>query len=558
MLGYFLDPVRRCCVTDEVPCIRGIRDPAEIFDEAATCSQPSSVEVLVNGKFNVHGALPAGPQERVIRTFATAEDEPLRGDPLRSGSILQLKLGVAIEDITLSLYVNGFSRTPQGQADDDEEEEKTNPSGRTWSPFSLVEKCQVKTMQHSSLWAVFKLTVFRQEGDDRYYYFATTGKDAFKERDQWVEEISNAIRQVTLSLFPPHAITVRPLPGVNSTSTRIMAGYLLRSQATDVVALFYCELHAYAAGEARMSIYKDEWCEREVSILLLTDQTVVSTRKGSYCTVFGVDQHRFCARTRDEKELWLRAVSNIKVKLMFDAPDPTNEELAVFRAAVLERIVKLESTGANSLDGEGQYAQNLMSWDPLLPQVPRPPLPQSPRGDVWHPEPLEDAETEAGPASNELTQCGSSDTSEGDRVDIAKLHAAEAVEVLQPEECRKLLASVGAMVEPRLPDCGANFYGAIDSGVIANENAGNIRTVHTTEKLLVSPALPECTMPEEVCDVGCANTPSQQTRQVQANGVEAEAKGAGIVNKEQMPETAPIIPLLMWSPGRRQMSQRAV
>merc|ERR1712039_774730 len=50
--------------------------------------------------------------------------------------------------------------------------------------------------------------------------------------------------------------------------------------------------------------------------------STVSTRKGAYCTVFGVDNHRFCARTREEKDLWLRAVSNIKVKLMFDARIP--------------------------------------------------------------------------------------------------------------------------------------------------------------------------------------------------------------------------------------------
>jgi len=547
MLGYFLNPVQRCCVTDEAPCIRILRDPtAEIFDSSP--SVPSTVEVLVQGKFlGHHCTLPAGPQERVIRTFATKEDESLRGDPLRSGSILQLKLGVAIEDITLILYVNGFSRLPQGVT----QEENVQPTGRTWSPFSLVEKCQVKTMQHSSLWAVFKLTVFRQEGDDRYYYFATTGKDAFRERDRWVEEISNAIRQVTLSLFPPHAITVRPLPGVSSTTTRIMAGYLLRSQATDVVSLFYCELHAYSAGGARLSIYKDEWCEREVAILTLTDQTVVSTRKGSYCTVFGVDQHRFCARTRDEKELWLRAVSNIKVKLMFDAPDPTSEELAVFRAAVLERIVKLEATGGGApCDWEGHSPRNIESWDPLLPQVPRPPMPQSPRGDIWYPEPIEDSETVEPLHRPDVTPTGKNidETSEGSRLDVKTFQPAEATEALQPDDCRKLLASVGPMVglKAEMPSCGA-----IDSGIIADERAGGIRTVHTTEKVLIPYHPPDCDLPEEVCDVSCWSEDPQRRRELDA----ADHRNK---NYFEMPETTPHIPLLMWSPGRRQQSQRAV
>jgi hypothetical protein len=546
MLGYFLG--HACCVADEeAPCIRALRDPtAEIFD--GSISVPSSVEVLVQSKqFNGHCTLPAGPQERVIRTFATSEDEMLRGDALRTGSILQLKLGVAIEDITLTLYVNGFSRHRQGA----NQEEMAVPIGRTWSPFSLVEKCQVKTMQHSSLWAVFKLTVFRQEGDDRYYYFATTGKDAFRERDRWVEEISNAIRQVTLSLFPPHAITVRPLPGVDSTSTRIMAGYLLRSQATDVVLLYYCELHAYQAGGARLSIYKDEWCEREVAILMLTDQTVVSTRKGSYCTVFGVDQHRFCARTRDEKELWLRAVSNIKVKLMFDAPDPTSEELAVFRAAVLERIVKLEGSDDES-HRQGYSPRDHDAWDPLLTLVPRPPLPQSPRGDIWNPEPMEDGETAEPPpggrpllANEMLAHSGPTDeTVEGERVHGKKPNGVEESE----GDCsRQLLTSVGPMVNLR-PDLGC---GAINSGIVASEHPGCIRTVHTTEKLLVAHQPPECDLPDEICDISCI----ADTHPRQLNG------GLRVPRDpldREVPETAPQVPLLMWSPGRRQHSQRAV
>lgn len=543
MLGTLIG---NCCVTDEAPCVRMLRDPnAEIFDSQPRL--PSAAEELIPTKVSMNGvSLPAGPQERIIRTFATAEEEPLRGQPLRSGSILQLKLGVAIEDIVLTLYINGFSRTPQGAG----HEGRQQTSHTCWSPFSLVEKCQVKTMQHSNLWAVFKLTVFRQEGDDRYYYFATTGKDAFRERDQWVEDISNAIRQVTLSLFPQHTITVRPLPGAMSTSTRIMAGYLLRSQPTDVVSLYYCELHSYSNGGARLAIYKDEWCEREVFILMLTDQTVVSTRKGSYCTVFGVDQHRFCARTKDEKELWLRAVSNIKVKLMFDAPEPTDEELAVFRAAVLERIMKLEENG-NAINGGSTGSTADATWDPLLPQVPRPPLPMSPRGDVWHPEPVEEAEADEPVVPQPLDLPGQ-DIDEGIAASAAKLRAltSEApAEALQPDDCRKLLANVGPMVMPN----GVGSCGDIDSGIIAHEHPGDIRTVHNTRKVLVAYDPPECSAPAEICAVTCIGT-----------SPEAGGRGPATPARPMVPAQVqgdvvqPVVPLLMWSPGRRQQSQRAV
>lgn len=401
MLTMF-NPVQRFCCCAPNPAtgcgkeVNKERDVAELLDSPDYPSLPSTVEVLVGAgqgssalPFVLRGAgpahLPAGPKDRGVPTYATSETT-LQGDPRRSGTILYLKLGETIQEMHLAIHDNGFSLTPA----DASGTEKLPPVSRVWSPFSLIEKCQVKTMQHSSFWAVFKLTVYRVEGDDRFYYFATSGNDAYAERDEWVEEMATAIRQVTVSLFPPHAIAVRPLPGVDSTSTRIMAGYLLRCLASDNVSLFYCELHAYMGGNARLSIYKDEWCEREVICVALTDQTVVSSRKGFHCTVFGVDEHRFCARTREEKELWLRAVSNVKVKLMFDAPDvdPTTkaglEELDVFRSAVEERIQRLPP----GTKGLGQT-----SVDPLLPPVRRMPWPMSPRGDLWNPsDPTEEGE----------------------------------------------------------------------------------------------------------------------------------------------------------------------
>jgi len=348
----------------------------DLLEEITPGEVPSStVEILVNSaraRAGFRCALPVGPRDRMVTTFATSEVGALQGEPLLAGNILQLTLGESIHEMRLVLYVNGFSLT----SCDSNGQGTARSVSRAWSPFALVEKCQVKTMQNSAFWAVFKLTVFRKEGQDRCYYFATTGNDAYKERDRWVVEMVAAIGNVTMSLFPRHAITVQPLPGVASTSTRIMAGYLLQSGNSDNVSLFYCELHAYSHGEARLAVYHDEWCEQEVRSVQLADSSTVSTRKGAYCTVFGVDNHRFCARTREEKELWVRAVSNIKVKLMFDAPDPTDEELQIFRAAVNERIGELQGKPESSTD-------------PLLAQVPRLP-PSSPRGDAWDPEPIDE------------------------------------------------------------------------------------------------------------------------------------------------------------------------
>lgn len=420
MLGFWLNPMEQCCA----PALNGqlLRGGARFVDSEVLEDSPSvktsAAEILVESS-QLSGTLPAGPRDRMVPTYATAEDEPLHGDPLYEGNILQLTLGEAIHEMHLSVYVNGFSLTPC----DSSNAGRSRTVSRAWSPFSLVEKCQVKTMQNSASWAVFKLTVFRKDAPDRCYYFASQGSNANKERDQWVGNIASTIWNVTTSLFPPHAITVQPIPDVATTRTRIMAGYLLQSGAGDSVSLFYCELHAYSGREARLAVYKDEWCQHEVSSVHMSDSSTVSTRKGAYCTVFGVDSHRFCARTPGEKDLWLRAVSNIKVKLMFDAPDPTDEELQIFRDSVGARVDELEDSKE-------------VASDPLLAPVARVPL-MSPRGDRFDPDPIE--ETDDSPVNeiqveNAVVEDGTSCTR----------HAAESLVKghLDPEECRQLLRNV--------------------------------------------------------------------------------------------------------------------
>jgi len=437
LISQFLNPLnpvnRSCCCVEDGRC----SDSAalnEILDEAHS-GDTSILEVLVEGK-NMRGSLPRGPKARLMPTFATRKFIVLEGEPLYEGNILQLVLGESIQEVRLSLHVNGFRVKPLSSVAEPGAEEIV----RTWSPFSLIEKCQVKTMQHASMWAVFKITMFRTECTDDMFYFATSGLDAQPQRDQWMAQLAYCINQVTASVFPAHAIAVQPMPWVPMTITRIMAGYLLQSMKNDNVIMMYCELHAYQGGEARMTIYKDEWCDLEMTSILLADTSVVSTRKGEYCTVFGVDDHRFCARTKDEKELWLRAVSNIKVKLMFDAPDPTAEEMSIFRDAIQERLELINGpfVGRPVVSAE----QSL----PLLQQVHRLPDIISPRGDVLNPEPIDDA-AECSPQP-ELDTSGhdiSLDTS-----GLTAWLGSGAVDLLRPEECRQLVQ--GMVINPFVKD----------------------------------------------------------------------------------------------------------
>jgi len=410
LLSWLMGPgtgAGACCARSPkgFSCFRGRDGEGEgNIVEYAPHARHSSMEFVVDDVLCRGAALPAGPMERTVPTFATGQEAgeytALQGCPLYTADVLRLSLGDAIHESVMALYVNGFLITPRGG--DGCVAASQQPICRLWSPFSLVEKCQVKSKQSESQWAIFKLTFFRKEGQDASFYFATAGMTAEAQRDVWVEEIIRAMSNLTLSLFPSFEISVEPVPGRVATSTRIMAGYLLQGGPTDSASLVFCELHAYASRESRLALYRDEWCEQEVLSIPICDSSIVSTRKGEYCTVFGINDHLFCTRTEDERELWLRAVSNIKVKLMFDAPDPTAEDLEIFRSAVHERIETLPPP----LPPGGQEAVDAFvaaAWGsnvpvaggrraPVLAQVPRRP-PCGPRGDTFEdPEPVVEEE----------------------------------------------------------------------------------------------------------------------------------------------------------------------
>lgn len=321
-------------------------------------------------------ALPVGPVSHAVPTFSTNGPSHMFGEPLVRGEILLISVGRSIQEMRLVLHRKGFLLV---HATDSPEGEDVAVA-RMWSPFSLVEKCQVKASPTPDQWSIFKLTIFRSEDPDLSFYFACSGSECHSQREAWVHAIASVIGDVTVSLFPAHQIQVHPLPGKQRTSMRLIAGYLLHCARNDTAELLYCELHAHFGGESQLVCYTNEWCEREVFSIVFTDQAVVSTRKGSYCTVFGIDAHRLSARTRDEKELWLRAVSNVKVKLMFSAPDPDPDDLAIYRGAVSERVEALQPLEPSAMSDRNANCDEHQGA--LLREMPRAP-PLGPAGDVW-------------------------------------------------------------------------------------------------------------------------------------------------------------------------------
>lgn len=311
--------------------------------------------------------LPTGPQDHAMRTYTLAEAVGLEGDPIHSGQLMYVRNGETTRVVTLSLYKNGFRLTP---AKGDPELEEISSA---WTPFSVLVKCHLRSV---SAWSVFRVTNYTSAASVQSYHFATDGDAADSKREYWIQVMREVISGVTKSLFPLHSITVRPVPDVSATCERIMAGYLLLSDCSSGAALVYCELGAFKGGKATFAIYTDEFCVIEVSNVELQSTTRLTTYKGVHNTIFGIYDHLFCARTDEEKELWLRGVTNILTKLVCDAPDPTSAEIATFRAAVQDRIGGLQSEEKSSSDKEA-----------ILALKPRLPMPATPRGDDSTPEP---------------------------------------------------------------------------------------------------------------------------------------------------------------------------
>merc|ERR1712139_360068 len=64
--------------------------------------------------------------------------------------------------------------------------------------------------------------------------------------------------------------------------------------------------------------------------------TSITERVGIDCSCFSVDGNHFSTRTYAEKSRWLRAISNVKVKLRHGAANPTAAELVHYRLSILD------------------------------------------------------------------------------------------------------------------------------------------------------------------------------------------------------------------------------
>eukprot|EP00440_Ansanella_granifera_P019129 gb/GFBE01020783.1/.p1 GENE.gb/GFBE01020783.1/~~gb/GFBE01020783.1/.p1 ORF type:complete len:439 (+),score=74.86 gb/GFBE01020783.1/:1-1317(+) len=303
---------------------------------------------------------------RGVLLYDAAPDQPLRGVPIREEPLWLLSADEEVSSVTVSLYVNGLAFRHKGQE-----------HSFSFSPFSLVRNCKFQATTSDgvdlSQFKCFKVSMFTQGA---CFYFGVreeTEHDldqaAEEKRACWVLDVSRAMRLVTQSLFPTFNIACYPVAEVPRTRGRLMAGYLAHHDDASTTSVLYCELHPQKDGQGRLVIYENESCEDLLREICITERTSCTDKVGISCSCFSVEEHMFSARTIAERKLWLRAISNVKVKVQNCAPEPQDEELQQYRAAILEHA---RSTGCN----DGQAATDAL----LRRQVQKLEFPEMPFG----------------------------------------------------------------------------------------------------------------------------------------------------------------------------------
>merc|ERR1719271_802792 len=111
-----------------------------------------------------------------------------------------------------------------------------------------------------------------------------------------------------------------------------------------MASVVYVELHPQQESTAKLVLYENELCKEKILDIYLTERSICCEKVGINCSCFCVEDHNFSTRTLSERKLWLRAISNVKVKLQNRAPSPTCEDLKHYRLAIKEHISTIKAT----------------------------------------------------------------------------------------------------------------------------------------------------------------------------------------------------------------------
>ncbi|CAE6973623.1 unnamed protein product [Symbiodinium natans] len=277
---------------------------------------------------------------------------------LRTGSVwyLQAQPGdesnlQSVARVHLSIHINGIGIRHVNEC---------TTTSLAWSPFSLVQACRLHSAEADESLPgsrLFKIVDFHS---CKTLMFAVSGPDCQQERAKWVAAAARALRLLTVSLFPVYRLVTEPVPGLEWTKTRLLAGYMLLFDRTGLTTVF-CELHAPVEETAGFIAYEDHSCTALVARVAIDSISHISERLGVDCSCFTLNDQNFAARSVAEKNLWLRAISNVKVKLRHAIMPTSNLEMRHYRAAIEEQATKLPHL---------VLSEELQARGPFLPRCP--------------------------------------------------------------------------------------------------------------------------------------------------------------------------------------------
>lgn len=266
-------------------------------------------------------------------TYSSEPEQPLLGVPIKEGSLWHLTAQDCFEPVTFQLYVNGFAFTaPDG-----------TENSVSVSPFALVRNCRFQSGECAKLKS-FKVSLLDH---DPAWYFAvqsTCEREAEEERSDWVLGISHAILLITDSILPRFSIVCDPIADRQHTQMRLVAGYLIHLDDAGSISVLFCELNAQCGQAASLVLYENEKCDRLVEDIAISESSVCCDIVGINCSCFVVDTHHFASPTPSERKVWLRAISNIKVKIRNREPEPTMADIIHYRDSIREHLSQMEAT----------------------------------------------------------------------------------------------------------------------------------------------------------------------------------------------------------------------
>eukprot|EP00916_Digyalum_oweni_P008679 GHVL01014483.1.p1 GENE.GHVL01014483.1~~GHVL01014483.1.p1 ORF type:complete len:297 (-),score=48.94 GHVL01014483.1:61-951(-) len=258
--------------------------------------------------------------------------------PVCEGYVYHISAHETVTQVLLSIYLNGFAFLKNTDSNENEQYEIQI----CVNPFVLVRNCKFfwSKSHHFEDLHVFKVVLLSH---DASYLFGCTSSD---ERIKWMSLIAHSIKAVTCSIYPIYNLSIIPIKNNYKTVNRILSGYLIILDPIKYItaSIVYCELQAQTKQEnASFILYENSQCLTTIKRVDITENTPCYEKVSFGSCVFVIDTMQFAGRSANDRKLWLRVISNIKVKVLNKAPPPSQDELYYYRISINDQLKLLQN-----------------------------------------------------------------------------------------------------------------------------------------------------------------------------------------------------------------------